>query len=80
MDNKMNGLIDFAIKYHKKGHQIDLATPLSKHSDWLEIVPLAVQAGSRMCALWEGALYFQHVSGIFCAMRVGINSNKNGLM
>ena len=55
----MNDLIVFAIKYQKRimGYRIDVATPLSKHCDWLEIVPLVVDAGSRMCALREGALY-----------------------
>ena len=50
---KMNDLIVFAMKYQKKnrGHRIDLATLFSKHCDWLEIVPLVVHAGTRMCAL-----------------------------
>ena len=41
------------MKYQKKkiGHRIDLATPLSEHCDSLEIVPVVVHAGSRMCAL-----------------------------
>ena len=40
------------MKYQKKiGHRIDVATPLSKHYIWLEIVLLVVHAGFRMCAL-----------------------------
>ena len=55
----MNDSIVFSMKHPKKiiGHRIDLATPLSKHRDWLEIVPLVLHAGSRICALREGALY-----------------------
>ena len=36
-------------------------TPLSKHCNWLEIVPLMVQAGSRMFAVQDGPLYIQNL-------------------
>ena len=33
---------------------------LSNHFDWLENAPHVVHAGSRICALREGALYNKH--------------------
>ena len=55
----MNDLIAFSMEYWKINNRTlnrSCYAPF-EHCDWLEIVPLVMHAGTRMCALREGALY-----------------------
>ena len=52
--------------------------PLSKHCDWLEIVPLVVHAGSRMYALWERALYVGFFSNFFTILEKTVFEQSRG--
>ena len=56
------------------GQRIDLATPLSKRCDWLEIVP-SVRSGARMFTVREKTLYTENSISLRQRYRI-INLSK----